>query len=329
MNPTPLYSYASDPAWADLLPLPQDDGQYPLAQIAYTEEYTEAMSYLRAIMAKNEHSPRVLQVTAHIIEMNPAHYTIWVYRAKTLFALSATGEVQLGRELEFLNDLALRHQKNYQIWNHRQTVVEAIAAAAAPAEQEQLVREEKEFMNRMFEQDGKNYHVWSYRQWLVRRFEAWDGELSFVSALLERDVRNNSAWNHRFFVVFGGGGMDARQQGEGEVVEEVVEREIAFIEDAVFIAPQNASAWNYLRGVLKKVHRPLSSVESMCLGYAPLDNPDKITSSHALDLLADIYAEKREEHGKAVKALELLAAKFDPIRANYWNYRVGLVKASV
>lgn len=80
--------------------------------------------------------------------------------------------------------------------------------------------------------------------------------------------------------------------------------------------------------VLKKAHRPLSSVESMCLVYAPLDEPDKITSSHALDLLADIYAEKREEHGKAVKALELLAAKFDPIRANYWNYRVGLIKAA-
>jgi len=72
----------------------------------------------------------------------------------------------------------------------------------------------------------------------------------------------------------------------------------------------------------------LSSVESMCLVYAPLDEPDKITSSHALDLLADIYAEKRGEHGKAVKALELLAAKFDPIRANYWNYRVGLIKAT-
>lgn len=250
MNQPPPDSYASDPTWADLLPLPQDDGQHPLAQIAYTEEYTEAMSYLRAIMAKNEHSPRVLQVTAHIIEMNPAHYTIWLYRAKTLLALSAAGEVQLGRELEFLNDLALRHQKNYQIWNHRQTVVEAIAAAA-PAEQEQLVREEKGFMNSMFERDEKNYHVWSYRQWLVRRFEAWDGELSFVAALLERDVRNNSAWNHRFFVVFGG--MDARkgpEEGEREEEKEVVEREIRFIEDAVFIAPQNASSWNYLRGLV-------------------------------------------------------------------------------
>ncbi|RPA92146.1 protein prenylyltransferase [Choiromyces venosus 120613-1] len=322
MNQPPPDSYALDPSWTDLVPLPQDDGEHPLAQIAYTEEYSEAMSYLRAIMAKNEYTPRVLQVTAHIIEMNPAHYTVWLYRAKTLLSLLQSDDgaaADLGRELRFLNDLALRHQKNYQIWNHRQTVVEAMAAA--PELVGQMVREEKQFTNAMFRRDGKNYHVWSYRQWLVRRFAAWAGEVEFVDGLLAADVRNNSAWNHRYFVIFG-------QQGEEGVGDEVVEREVRVVEDAVFIAPQNASAWNYLRGLLGKVGRPLSSVEGLCLTYAPLDNPDAITSSHALDLLADIYAGRKEERAKAIKALELLAARYDPIRANYWNYRAGIIKAA-
>lgn len=70
--------YHDDPAWKDIEPIPQDDGGlHPLAAIAYTDEYSEAMGYLRAVMAKNEYSQRVLELTEHIISMNPAHYTVW------------------------------------------------------------------------------------------------------------------------------------------------------------------------------------------------------------------------------------------------------------
>jgi protein farnesyltransferase/geranylgeranyltransferase type-1 subunit alpha len=69
--------YHDDPAWSDIEPIPQDDSGHPLAAIAYTEEYSEAMGYLRALMAKNEYSERALGLTEHIIGMNPAHYTVW------------------------------------------------------------------------------------------------------------------------------------------------------------------------------------------------------------------------------------------------------------
>jgi protein farnesyltransferase/geranylgeranyltransferase type-1 subunit alpha len=69
--------YTESPDWKDIIPLPQEDGEQPLAQIAYTEEYEEAVSYLRAMMARDETSQRVLQITKHVIDMNPAHYTVW------------------------------------------------------------------------------------------------------------------------------------------------------------------------------------------------------------------------------------------------------------
>lgn len=70
--------YSEDPAWVDVEPLPQDDGgPNALATIAYSEEYRETMEYLRAVMAANEMSQRVLELTAHIISLNPAHYTVW------------------------------------------------------------------------------------------------------------------------------------------------------------------------------------------------------------------------------------------------------------
>ncbi len=70
--------YSDSPEWSDIVPIPQDDGgPNPLAAIAYDDEYSEAMSYLRAVMAKNEYSERVLELTEDVIGMNPAHYTVW------------------------------------------------------------------------------------------------------------------------------------------------------------------------------------------------------------------------------------------------------------
>ena len=70
--------YSEALIWEDVIPIPQDDGcANSLAAIAYREDYSEAMSYLRAVMASDEKSDRVLELTEEIIGMNPAHYTIW------------------------------------------------------------------------------------------------------------------------------------------------------------------------------------------------------------------------------------------------------------
>lgn len=74
-------TYTSNPEWADVQPIPLNDGSesgaIPLATIAYAEDYLEAMSYLRAVMVANEMSDRALKLTEDIISMNPAHYTVW------------------------------------------------------------------------------------------------------------------------------------------------------------------------------------------------------------------------------------------------------------
>ena len=73
-----MAKYSDAPAWEDVVPIAQNDGgPNALAAIAYTEEYSEAMSYLRAVMANDEKSDRVLMLTDDIIRMNPAHYTVW------------------------------------------------------------------------------------------------------------------------------------------------------------------------------------------------------------------------------------------------------------
>ncbi|KAI9816992.1 MAG: CAAX geranylgeranyltransferase alpha subunit [Phylliscum demangeonii] len=186
---------------------------------------------------------------------------------------------------------------------------------------------ERAFIGQMFEMDAKNYHVWSYRQWLVRRFDLWDSEMHDIEALLTRDIRNNSAWNHRWFIVVGRG-------GGAPVDGDIIRREIEYAQSAILQAPQNQSPWNYLRGMLRKGQIALSTTLDFVTPLAnitnanPDANPDTNTnthpavrSSHALDLLADIYAAQPARRHDAIKALDLLAQIYDPIRANYWRYR--------
>ncbi len=102
-----------------------------------------------------------------------------------------------------------------------------------------------------------------------------------------------------------------------------------FAQDAIRLAPQNESPWNYLRGLLRKGQKPWSTVEEFAKEFARLDDLDNIRSSHALDLLADVYAEEQGREEEAARALDLLAKNYDPIRANYWNYRKSLLEQRV
>jgi protein farnesyltransferase/geranylgeranyltransferase type-1 subunit alpha len=81
-----------------------------------------------------------------------------------------------------------------------------------------------------------------------------------------------------------------------------------------------------LTGILRAAQLPRSTIKDFALEFADLDRPDEVYSSHALDLLADIYAEEENSKAEAEKALDLLATKYDPIRAHYWNFRKDLLE---
>ena len=42
--------------FADIKPIPQDDGPHPVCAIDYPEKFVEAMDYLRALIDLDEHS---------------------------------------------------------------------------------------------------------------------------------------------------------------------------------------------------------------------------------------------------------------------------------
>jgi len=147
--------YSVHPHWQDVVPIPQADQTGTLAAIAYSARYSEAMSYLRALMAENEVSERALALTEDLISMNPAHYTVWIYRMRVLRGLwTASGDIlntkiveiedesdtsgaqtdqldetlwdNIRSELKWLDEVSFRNLKNYQIWHHRHALADLL-----------------------------------------------------------------------------------------------------------------------------------------------------------------------------------------------------------
>ncbi|KAK4449196.1 hypothetical protein QBC34DRAFT_449125 [Podospora aff. communis PSN243] len=315
-----------NPEWDDVVPVAQEEPEGALATIAYPGEYAEAISYLRAVMIKKEYSARCLRLTERIIEMNPAHYTVWLYRAAIIFAM----KLPILDEVAWLNEVSLEHLKNYQIWHHRHLLVDnyyptiANDAEAVKA----FGASEIAFLQQILREDTKNYHVWSYRSYLVEKLGLWDvpEELNAIERMIDDDVRNNSAWSHRFFLIFSNPKHStkgvAATEHDPAAPADIVDREVAYAKEKIVLAPQNQSPWNYLRGVLVKGGRKLASVEEFVLGFMTRlgTESEDVTSSHALDLLAEIYAEKGDKV-RAQLCLTRLAEKWDQIRAGYWEWR--------
>lgn len=140
---TPL---ATRPDWQDVDPIMLPNSLPPVVAIRYTTQVIELYSYFRAIRAASELSKRALWLTQEVscivvdfshkfggacfelcaclqlrpllvmqvIYINSADYTAWAYRWQCLESLGS-----LDNEMQFINEMASRSPKNYQLWNHR------------------------------------------------------------------------------------------------------------------------------------------------------------------------------------------------------------------
>ncbi|KLO06398.1 protein prenylyltransferase [Schizopora paradoxa] len=386
--------YAARPEWKDITPIPQyAENANPIAPIFYTEAYKDATDYFRAVVKAGELSPRVLELTESVIRLNPAHYSAWQYRYKVIVAINSP----LAPEHALMNELATNHLKTYQVWHHRRLLLLLAAKRLSESKGEDkdaiALSPETElgFIASVLKKDEKNYHTWAFRQWVLATFfsplsnlsstlfstspmneeeasayrlSMLDDEIAFVESMLHADIRNNSAWNHRFFINFKLG-TDVVMKSTHNVAEfdneekDIVGRELSYTKEKIALAPNNASAWNYIRGVLELAKIPFSSLTSFVLPYTrshgqeadddqiiDLDNPLPSSSSDlpappALEFLADIYerdaetlrsaeqseqATVKEKLQKAIPIWRSLSEDHDVTRKKYWEHRIHIAQ---
>lgn len=309
----------------DIIPLPiSSDAEGELCQIMYDDDYKHLMGIARAMLESKELSERALHITNSVVEVVPAFYTIWNYRYNIVRFLYGENAEALDKELDWLDEFTLNNPKNYQIWSYRQAILQLHPKPS--------FKRELPILHSMIDDDTKNYHVWSYRRWCVLFFKDFTKELAFAGDFIRRDVYNNSAWCHRMFVL----------KNYHPSAQEI-EAEITYAKEMIEKAPQNISPWNYLRGIHEvflsgnyspeTVEFALSFVgdfferkfsinhEGILCEEAPV-----VESSFALELLATVYSKRREHLQKAKEAYHGLIAWYDPIRKNFWEYRLGLLE---
>lgn len=305
-EPEEYIPFNKRPEWNDITPIPQDDGPNPICRIAYTEQFSDVMSYFRAILQKDERSARALSLTDEVIRLNPANYTAWYFRRLLIEELKS----DLRKELEFVSRVGRSSAKNYQIWHHRRWLIERL----------QDPSEELAYCAEHIQTDSKNYHTWAHRQWVIQTFNLWDNELSYIDSLLKSDMRNNSAWNQRYFII-----TKNRTQA---VSNETRDAEIAYSFTWIKKAPNNQSPWTYVRGLFTDEKFSANpELKKTVLEF----HQQLITSPHTASLLVDIL-EQEEGNDSKKQAIELcnqLETSLDTIHRKYWAYKKSKLESAM
>ena len=139
--------------------------------------------------------------------------------------------------------------------------------------------------------------------------------MEFIEKLIDQDLKNNSAWSHRFFLLF-----SRKHLTEDKTVDD----ELLFVKERIVKCPQNPSSWNYLLGMYERFDAPLRELEDFCLQLVDLDQ-GKVESSYALETLGKIY-KSQEKYDDSIKVYKLLKDKYDPIRANFWEFQISKIQ---
>lgn len=186
---------------------------------------------------------RVLLLTTQMLKMCPEHYTAWNVRREAILKLEEQDQKvyidQLKHELEFTASLLPQNPKIHWIWNHRRWTAIRLGGG---------MEHELKLVNLLLAKDPRNFHGWTYRRWVLRlQFNnnipasEVEKELKFTTEKINQNFSNYSAWHHR---------VQQLKQLPLELRPQL-SAELEYVLQAVFMDPNDQSAWLYYTWLLE------------------------------------------------------------------------------
>ncbi|KNH01805.1 prenyltransferase alpha subunit [Perkinsela sp. CCAP 1560/4] len=174
----------------------------------FSEEHEVATRVYDSLLQRSEMTSTSLDILWSVLAVMPTNYTAWVYRRTVFRSLLHASRSALEcsritrKELVDSGALALRYSKNFQVWNHRNSVVSSYCSHVSETfGGGEVPLDERLLCDLALSADCKNYHTWSYRKWFVQRLNLLEGESGVTEMQLKNDSFNNSAWCHRYFAI--------------------------------------------------------------------------------------------------------------------------------
>jgi len=286
--------------WNNITPLPQFSDKVKVLKIRYSKQETKLMDIFRAVLQTKEISLRVYILTSIVIDFFPTNYMAWVKRRE---CIDKVKEIDPQSELNWLDELMVPNQKNYQIWHHRKLLIEKLNDSS----------HEKRVLDDVFQSEPKNFHAWTHRIWMIRRFNNIEGEFDFIDKMLEQDIKNNSVWNYRFFLVqfVNGNKLD----------KEIIEKEIKYAIEKIKKNNINECPYCYIRGYINKFKYKFNDFPFIKEELEKIiEKKENENNSFCLMLLLDFYEEEKKE--KEFKETIEKLTKIDYIRKKYYSWRL-------
>lgn len=304
--------------WKDVTPIGRNQvteyptPEPPVCPITKNEFVLEVQSYMRAMLNADERSERALKLTQDAIRINKSDFIAWYYRRNILLTLARADLFE--EELKFIESVAAKSPKNYQLYYHREAAVSFLQKHMDPEAFVKLVDKDFNWCTSIICEDSKNYHAWSYRLWIVKSFpEAADvaKESRYIDYALMIDPRNNSAWNYRFFIRY--------KLREAAATQEEILKDVEFVIEKIARSPNNPAPWNYMNSILElREAKGDKAVMDRVKKYAEEACSKYIFCPHCAVLLSDLLKDDSEKEQR-LALLVKLRDSIDTIRAKYWD----------
>eukprot|EP00730_Choanoeca_flexa_P000180 TRINITY_DN10083_c0_g1_i2.p1 TRINITY_DN10083_c0_g1~~TRINITY_DN10083_c0_g1_i2.p1 ORF type:complete len:512 (+),score=104.29 TRINITY_DN10083_c0_g1_i2:71-1606(+) len=207
-----------------------------------------------ALFAKHEASDydeAGLKLSEQLLLMNPDFATVFAYRKRALSAIHnltqrdrmdlETVKPILASELEFATACLQKNPKSYGAWHHRRWVLSV--------HPEPLLEHELGLCTKFLSLDERNFHCWDYRRHVVALLDAPDAmatELAFTEDKITANFSNYSAWHNRSNLLL----QQSQVKHAHELPQDVIDAELELLTNALYIDPQDQSAWFYHRWLL-------------------------------------------------------------------------------